>query len=97
MTTINSEVSVKYCKAFEVLRTKVMRNSLEVEKFNREYELPSNFIRACEHLGFLKRLAKGKFVIKLECQCTKLYGKLISIEICNIEKLRKQHFNQLNK
>lgn len=97
MTTINTETAEKYCTAFEVLRKKIRRESLEVEKFYRECKLPSNYIRACEQLGFIKRLSKGKFVVKLETQCTKFYGKLISIEICNIERIRKQHFNQVNK
>lgn len=87
----------KYAVAFTELKKQISHNQLECNKFIKLNSLPGNFLTACEKIGFIKRIAKGTYVIKYEGPVNRTVGRLIDENILNIEKIRKQHFNTINK
>lgn len=87
----------KYAEAFTELKKQISHNQLECSKFLRKYNLPQNFFTACEKIGFIKRIKRGIYVVKYQGPVNNTVGRLIDENILNIEKIRKQHFNTINK
>lgn len=97
MKNLHTIATHKYADALKALHKSIESNQLNLNEFLRKHELPQNFVKACCNLNFVGRCYNGKYTIALHEEIKDIHGRMISIEIMHIEKIRKMKFKAKNK
>lgn len=97
MKNLHTFATSKYANALRSLHKAIETNRFNQNEFLRENELPQNFLKACCNLNFVGRCYNGKYTIALHQEIKDIHGRMISIEIAHIEKIRKMNYIAKNK
>jgi hypothetical protein len=96
MKNLQTQSSHKYVEAFVELQKRIEKNSLNQNNFRREFELPQNFIRACCNLNLIGRCCNGRYTNAFNNEIKEVHGRMISLEIVHMEKIRLIKFKITN-
>jgi len=97
MKNLHTPSTTKYAESLRVLFKAIESNKFNLVSFIHEQSLPGNFVKACCNLNFVGRCYNGKYTVALHEEIKDIHGRLISIEIMHIEKIRKMKFKAKNK
>jgi len=97
MKNLHTTATVKYAESLKALFKAIESNKFNLADFIHERALPGNFVRACANLNFIGRCYNGKYTIALHEEIKDIHGRMISLEIQHIEKIRKMKFKLKNK
>lgn len=97
MKNLHTLATHKYAEALKALHKSIEDNKLNCTQFIHDHELPAHFIKACANLNFVGRCYNGKYTVALHEEIKDIHGRMISIEIMHIEKIRKMKFKAKNK
>lgn len=97
MKNLHTHSTHKYAEALIELRKRIEKDNLNHNVFLRELELPQNFIKACCNLNLIGRCYNGKYTIAFNGEIKEIHGRMISLEIIHIEKIRRMQFENKNK
>jgi len=97
MKNLHTISTTKYAEALKSVFKAIESNDFNRVKFLHDLKLPCRFIEACTRLNFLGRCCNGKYTVALHEEVKDLHGRMISLEIVHIEKIRKMKFKAKNK
>jgi hypothetical protein len=97
MKNLHTQATHKYAEALKALHKSIETNQLSIKEFLSGHELPAHFIKACANLNFVGRCHNGKYTVALHEEIKDIHGRMISLEIIHIEKIRRMKFKAKNK
>lgn len=97
MKNLHTIATHKYAEALKALHKSIETNKFNVVEFRQEHNLPQHFVKACANLNFIGRCYNGKYTIAMHEEIKDIHGRMISLEIVHIEKIRKMKFKARNK
>lgn len=97
MKPLHTIATTKYAEALRALHKAIESGKFNSSEFIREYNLPQNFLRACCNLNFVGRCYSGKYTVAMHEKIKDVHGRMLSLEIVHIEKIRKMKFKAKNK
>lgn len=96
MKNLHTHATTKYAEALKAMMILIKSDNFNQTDFQRKFELPQNFTRACVNLSFIGKCCNGKYTVALNNEIKDIHGRMISLEIVHLEKIRKMKFKIIN-